>query len=216
VGVRETDKEQRLVTTLDPGELDRIEGEVTAIRNAIPDWVWDGHSLPVPVGLIARELYNLRVRVVSVEAMREVIGEDPEGHIGLSGLLLSGEGEIWVSEPELEYDWGARRHRFTVGHELGHFVMHRNGSPRIFCRGAEDDEAGGQAGPDQNDPVPRPVPEAEANTFSAAMLMPFDEVRKRLAADPADPVEDLVQFFGVNQKPASRRVATVRLLSGGL
>lgn len=213
MGDPETDRKHRLVTRLEPQELAQIEDDVAAIRSSIPGWVWDGHSLPVPVDLIARELYNLRVRVVSVEAMREVIGEDPEGHIGLSGLLLSGDGEIWVSKPELEYDWGERRHRFTVGHELGHFVMHQNGSPRIFCRGAEDDGAEGQEEPDQNDPVPRPVPEAEANTFAAALLMPFDEVRQRLAADPSDPVEDLKRYFGVNGKPALRRVETVRLLS---
>ncbi|MCB0829899.1 MAG: ImmA/IrrE family metallo-endopeptidase [Solirubrobacterales bacterium] len=208
----------RLVTTLEPEELARIEEEVQVIRSCVPDWVWNGRSLPVPIDLIAREIYSLRVRVVSEEAMREAIGEDPEGHYGLSGLLLSGEGEIWVSKGELDYDWGSRRHRFTVGHELGHFVMHQSKQPRIFCReiengeSAEDESAGGQI--DQNDPVPRPVPEAEANSFSAAMLMPIDEVRKRLAAEPADPVADLQEFFGVNRKPAVRRVETLRLLQG--
>lgn len=201
----------RLVTTLEPEELARIEEEVREIVACVPDWVWDGRSLPVPIDLIARELYGLRVRVVGVEAMREAIGEDPAGHFGLSGLLLSGEGEIWVSQDELGYHWGESRHRFTVGHELGHFVMHQSKRPRIFCREVESGSSSDQV-PDENDPVPRPVPEAEANTFSAAMLMPADAVRQRLDAEPADPVADLIAHFGVNRKPASRRVESIRLL----
>jgi len=201
----------RLVTTLEPAELARIEEEVQEIRDCVPAWVWDGRSLPVPIDLIAREIYNLRVRVVSEEAMREAIGEDPDGHYGLSGLLICADGEIWVSKGELDYDWGSRRHRFTVGHELGHFVMHQSREPRIFCREIENGES--ETGEvDQNDPVPRPVPEAEANTFSAAMLMPIDQVRKRLSSNPADPVKDLQDYFGVNRKPALRRVETARIL----
>ena len=208
---RESNNASRLVTTLEPEGLAQIEVEVAEIRDCVPSWVWDGHSLPVPIDLIAREIYNLRVRVVSEEAMREAIGEDPEGHFGLSGLLLSGEGEIWVSEDELDYDWGARRHRFTVGHELGHFVMHQSKQPRIFCREIENGEA--DSGVDQNEPVPRPVPEAEANSFSAAMLMPIDAVRQRLGTKPADPIADLMEYFGVNRKAASRRVETAYILA---
>ena len=46
------------------------------------------------------------------------------------------------------YDEGARvavwppRRRFTIGHELAHWVMHRTGQQALFCRRTTVDEAG--------------------------------------------------------------------------
>ena len=50
----------------------------------------------------------------------------------LSGLLLADRGEIWVSAHE-GVTWPPRR-RFTIGHELGHWCMHRTGDGSVFCR----------------------------------------------------------------------------------
>ena len=54
-------------------------------------------------------------------------------HHALSGLLLPARGEIWVNAHEAK-QWPPRR-RFTIGHELGHWVMHRAaGQQALFCR----------------------------------------------------------------------------------
>ena len=63
--------------------------------------------------------------------------------------------------------WPPRR-RFTIAHELGHWVLHRTGQQALFCRkGAvrEDDAP-------TTTRAPLPVTEREANAFAAALLMP--------------------------------------------
>lgn len=52
------------------------------------------------------------------------------------------------------------RRRFSIGHELGHFVIHRSW-PIMYCTSA-----------DMDDWYSRKVKETEANKFSAELLMP--------------------------------------------
>ena len=92
----------------------------------------------------------------------------------LSGLLLAARGEIWVNAAEAR-EWPPRR-RFTIGHELGHWVMHRTGQESLFCREAT-------AAPEETpDPAttrpPLPISEEEANAFAAALLMPARLIRE--------------------------------------
>jgi hypothetical protein len=54
----------------------------------------------------------------------------------------TGSGEIWVNAGEAR-QWPPRR-RFTIGHELGYWVMHRDGQQALFCRKTTVDEAGPQ------------------------------------------------------------------------
>ena len=42
-------------------------------------------------------------------------------------------------------EWGERRKRFTICHELGHWVLHRDGQQALFCRHASVEENGPQA-----------------------------------------------------------------------
>ena len=81
----------------------------------------------------------------------------------LSGLLLAGPGEIWVNAEEAR-QWPGRT-RFTIGHELGHWVMHREpGQQSLFCRHAEVDEEDGESEHDRAAEIER-----EANAFAAAL-----------------------------------------------
>lgn len=96
----------------------------------VPAWLWDGETLPIPVEHVADSCHGLLVR--DVEDLTSAPGAPllAHGH-ALSGLLLPDRGEIWVNAAEGR-DWPGRR-RFTIGHELGHWCLHRErGEP--LCR----------------------------------------------------------------------------------
>lgn len=193
-----------LATRLDPEQTALIESEVEEILAGVPRRVWDGRSLPVPVERIAREAYGLRVLLKSGEEMKEAVGCSADDPFDMSGLLLTGIGEIWINSWEAEQSWGSPRTRFTIGHELGHFVMHRTVPQGIYCRATPEDESASLA------PVPRPIPEVEANTFSAALLMPGDMVRRRITDGESEECITRVQTdFSVSRKASQRRIAAL-------
>src|SRR5262245_42937999 len=112
----------------------------------------------------------------------------------LSGLLLPARGEIWVNAEEALL-WPPRR-RFTIGHELGHWVMHRTGQQALFCRRTSVDEEAIPPGRDIED---------EASAFAAALLMPqWLFVREHARCD--GDVADLGRVFGTSAAATERRV----------
>jgi hypothetical protein len=150
--------------------LEVIEAEAEEVLARVPSWLWDGERLPVPVEDIADTCFGLLVR--DVEDMAAAPGAPVLGPgQTLSGLLLASLGEIWVNAAEAR-EWPSRR-RFTIGHELGHWVLHRAGQTSLFCRHAVVE-------PDPGKPAP-PVPEDEANRFAAALLMPARLVQREYA-----------------------------------
>ncbi|MFN8161682.1 MAG: ImmA/IrrE family metallo-endopeptidase [Solirubrobacterales bacterium] len=117
-------------------DREAIERRAEEVLAEVPSYVWDGESIPVPVEDIVDTVFGLRV--CDVEDMTAAPGCPAleEGQ-SLSGLLLSSRGEIWVNAEEAR-QWPPRR-RFTIGHELGHWVMHRTGQQALFCRRATVD-----------------------------------------------------------------------------
>src|SRR5690606_36493789 len=120
--------------------------------------------------------------------------------------------------------WPQRR-RFTIGHELGHWVMHRSGQESLFCRHQTvRDEAPGQLAIDVNvlperriggaarspaEPIAEiPLTEAEANAFSAALLMPRDLFKAEYVRCGGD-IATLQGRFDCSEKASRRRVETV-------
>lgn len=124
-----------------------------------------GAELPVPVDAIAEDLLGLAV---------------DQAQIDCSGMLLPAERRIIVnlSEPE------ARR-RFTIAHELGHWVCQalEGDSAPVYCR-AEDVGS---------DPAGKAL-EREANVFAAELLMPEAEVRASWAGE----ADACATHFGVS------------------
>lgn len=161
-----------------------------------PVYIWDGEQLPVPVEDIVDSVFGLLIR--DVDDMSAAPGAPPlaEGQ-ALSGLLLPARGEIWVNAEEARL-WPPRR-RFTIGHELGHWVMHRDGQQALFCRRTSVDEEPPRAARDI---------EQEASAFAAALLMPqwlFVREHARCGGN----VAELCRAFGTSAVATERRVATL-------
>jgi hypothetical protein len=133
-----------------------------------------GDELPVPVESIAEDLLGLRIEE------RWDLGD-------CSGLLLPAERLIVLNAAERAAgrdDPPLRRLRFTIAHELGHWVCHareRADAAPVYCRRA--DLAG-----DADRSLER-----EANVFAAELLMPEPSVR-RVWAEAPDAVACAARF----------------------
>ena len=179
--------------------MEAIEERAEQALAKVPEYLWDGETLPVPVEEIADSVYGLLVRDV------EDLGTAPgapalaEGHT-LSGLLLPARGEIWVNALEAR-TWPSRR-RFTIGHEIGHWVMHRqDGQQSLFCRRVSVHEDGPPA--EQVRDI-----EEEASAFAAALLMPsWLFLREHARCDGE--VDVLCKAFGSSGVATTRRIATL-------
>ena len=121
--------------------------------------LFGGEGLPVPVEAIAEDLLGLRV--------------EESWDIDCSGMLLPAERRIVLNAHERvggRNDPPLRRFRFTIAHEIGHWVCHcleghaQNQEPS-YCRPVDLTDAADRA------------LEREANVFAAELLMPEPAVR---------------------------------------
>jgi len=114
-----------------------------------------GKEIPVQVQEIAEDLLGLRV--------------EQEWGMDYSGTLLPAERRIVLNAAEGPQDAAPlRRFRFTIAHEVGHWVCHVLGAERpepVFCRAKDLSEDADRA------------LEREANVFAAELLMPEPAVR---------------------------------------
>lgn len=103
------------------------------------------------------------------------------------------------------------RQRFTIAHEVGHFVLHGD-QPSVFL-----DEHLVHFRADLTSGVHDPQ-ETEANTFAAALLMPEEWLRRDLAERPIDASDEkavawLAERYGVSQQALTIRLTTLNLLA---
>lgn len=98
-----------------------------------------------------------------------------------------------------------QRQRFTIAHELGHFLLHDgitnhvDRSYRVNYRSVESSQATN-------------VEEIEANFFAAAILMPkhmLDAESAELAVDNDERVAELARLFQVSRLAMSLRLANL-------
>jgi hypothetical protein len=116
--------------------------------------MFGGPQIPVPVESIAEDFLGLRI---------------VQTHMDCSGMLLPAERLIRISAAEgPRNEPPLRRFRFTIAHELGHWICHalEGANPAIsYCRPI-----------DLTDSADRSL-EREANVFAAELLMPEPAIR---------------------------------------
>jgi hypothetical protein len=115
---------------------------------------YPGEPLPVPIESIAEDLLGLSI--------------ERSWDIDYSGVLLPGERTIVLNAREGHRNQAPlRRYRFTIAHEVGHWICHcLGGVPQpIYCRTVH---------PNPEEAVGR---EREADRFAATLLMPEQAVR---------------------------------------
>jgi hypothetical protein len=112
--------------------------------------VFGGTDIPVPVERIAEDLLGLRVELAPLTEV--------------SGMLIPAERRVLLSEWERE---NQGRRRFTLAHELGHWICHclEGEQEPVYCRARDLAQDADRAR------------EREANVFAAELLMPETLVR---------------------------------------
>ena len=82
---------------------------------------------------------------------------------------------------------GSGRDRFTMAHELGHYLMHSKNQIKLARNGSDTIQYYEDS-------------EWQANTFAAELLMPINKI------SPADSIKDISERFGVTYKAAEVRL----------
>jgi Zn-dependent peptidase ImmA (M78 family) len=147
---------------------------------------------PIPVEKIAANL-DVEVRFEPLEG-------------GLSGMLYRAqEGRVVLG---VNSTHALVRQRFTIAHELGHFLLHRD---TLHVDGlVHRDEMSSRA---------IDTREIEANAFAAELLMPRHLLLQRVmellpksgVADPARLVSQLARTFAVSEQAMEYRLANLGL-----
>jgi Zn-dependent peptidase ImmA (M78 family) len=152
---------------------------------------------PVPVERIARAL--------DIEVCRTPAGAN------LSGFLAHGDGVrpvIGVNQTE-----APNRQRFTIAHELGHFVLHASEPIHVDERASVRVSRRSPLSSTGED-----IQEVEANTFAAELLMPKVFLEEDLAnGPPVDLADDrrlkvLARRYEVSAAAMTYRLTNLQLI----
>lgn len=150
-----------MIATMSP---QRCANEITVVLNSIPGY----------------ERFPVNVEEVSKEISRQKYPDDPITLVK-GGSIPDFEGAL-VKAPAGKTGWGIiynsditspGRINFTLGHEFGHYLLHRLKYPEGKYCGQEDMLNWGA----EHQEI-----EQQANEFSATLLMPFDDFRRQIDA----------------------------------
>ncbi len=134
------------------------------------------------------------IRHLGVRIRREAMNDD------VSGYLKYVDGTWVIGVNNLHHP---RRQRFTLAHELAHYVLHKNSSgefvDKVLFRSL-------------NAESPK---EREANEFAAKLLMPDEEFRQFVQND-SKIIEDIAEHFDVSALAVKLRAKNLGFAGHGL
>jgi Zn-dependent peptidase ImmA (M78 family) len=139
---------------------------------------------------------------INLDTVRELLPETP---LGQSEIIKPPQPITWstsegalVRNPDNEKEWGIfynakagrERQRFTIAHELGHFILHRNSQTSFDC--SKESIYTGIDGLKQI--------EREADDFASNLLMPGNLLRQKIEGQKIDfrLLGKLANEFGVS------------------
>lgn len=166
-------------------EAPALNGFTAAAK--IIHWLEIGQHLSLPINL---------------DTVRELLPETP---LGLSETIKPPQPITWsssegalVRNPDNEKEWGIfynanvgpERQRFTIAHELGHFILHRKSQPTFNC--SKESIYSGSDGLMKL--------EREADDFASNLLMPGNLLRQKIEGQEIDfrLLGKLAKEFGVS------------------
>ena len=155
--------------------------------------------------VLGTERFPLDVKSVAMELSKQWSPAAPitkiEGHAGVEGfegaLQRNPDAKRW----RILYskDREPARQRFTIAHELGHFALHRELQSDFQC---STDDVSGQSERDM---------EKEADQFASTLLMPLDDLRTQMRAQPFgfDLIKHCADRYGVSLTATARQCAEI-------
>ncbi|NLR74331.1 ImmA/IrrE family metallo-endopeptidase [Leeia aquatica] len=156
------------------------------IRSAagVLDHYWDG-TIPVPVDTLAERLGLVIQREPGLDASGMIEWQADDSY-----LIRINSSDSMV------------RQRFTVAHEIGHYVLgHLDGQHRMYRDTSEQFRSGIQQ-----------AKEAAANRFAANLLMPPDAIEWAFQVKKEYTIEGLAKLFRVSEAAIQFRLINLGYL----
>ena len=149
-----------------------------------------GYEMPVDAARIAEN----RGLVIRSQPLEDTV----------SGMLVIKDGRTIIGINESHHP---NRQRFSIAHELGHYLLHREQSSVFIDAVYYRDQTSSEGSRAQ---------EIEANAFAAELLMPERVVREHFERQDMDMVDDVAIRRLASRWEVSAQALTIRLTSLGL
>ena len=155
---------------------------------------------------ILKDLNIAKAENIEIDKIAESLGIDVKGEElddDISGLFVMKNGKPFIRFNNSE---GQKRRRFTIAHELGHYVLHREGTPLFVDK--KNEKTLYRNSTSSSGEVKR---EREANAFAASLLMPEAFISDEMRNIPLgkNPITHLANVFNVSEQAMSFRLSNL-------